>query len=42
VTEQRPDTQGEVAMRVLLNVGGAVIIVGLIVLVVATIIHEAG
>lgn len=40
--EQRPDTQFEVAMRVLLNLSGAVIFAGLIALVVATIIQEAG
>ena len=42
MTEQSPDTQFEVAIRVLLNLGGVVIFVGLIALVVATIIHEAG
>lgn len=42
MTEQKPDTQYEVAIRVLLNLSGVILFAGLIALVVATIIHEAG
>jgi len=42
VSEQRPDTAIEVGTRLLINVVAVGLFVGLIALVVATIIHEAG
>ncbi len=40
--DENPDTRFDVAMRLLINVAAVGLFVGLIAIVVATIIHEAG
>ena len=42
MAELRPDTAFDRLMQLAINIGGLGLFVGLIVLVVATIIHEAG
>lgn len=42
MAELSPDSAFDNVMRLVINVAGLVVFVGLIVLVVATIIHEAG
>lgn len=42
MAEVRPDSSFDNVMRLVINVAGLAVFVGLIVLVVATIIHETG